>query len=216
VRKITVGSSRVGGPRLRAIDPWLPDTISPSTRRQLLSDDERARLATIATIVRFKKGEQVYSDGGPAKAIFNVISGLIKSTGQGPMAVSMSPHSSTRRTFSGCRRRGATQTAQRPSRQLLSIRYHWMLYGADCPRTPNWSSMLSRSFVTSSVRHNVMLFCLHKDTPYPNWRCFCNCKNMFSRPTSSPRRYTCRWTVWTSQTMSECPLRQLPGDSVPS
>ncbi len=78
MRKITVGSSRVGGPRLRAIDPWLPGTISPSTRRQLLSDDERARLATIATIVRFKKGEQVYSDGGPAKAIFNVISGLIK------------------------------------------------------------------------------------------------------------------------------------------
>ena len=78
VGKITVGSGRAGGPRLRAVDPWLPGRNSPSTPHQLLSDDERARLATMATIVRFKKGEQVYSNGEPAKAIFNIISGLIK------------------------------------------------------------------------------------------------------------------------------------------
>jgi CRP/FNR family transcriptional regulator len=44
----------------------------------LLSDDERARLATVASIVRFKKGAQVYSDGEPAKAVFNIIGGVIK------------------------------------------------------------------------------------------------------------------------------------------
>jgi len=38
VGKITVGSGRVGGPRLRAVDPWLPGRNSPSTPHQLLSD----------------------------------------------------------------------------------------------------------------------------------------------------------------------------------
>ncbi len=65
-------SDRLGGPSLRAVDPWLPG------KHQLLSDDERARLAAISSIVRFKKGEKIYSHGETAQAIFNVISGLVK------------------------------------------------------------------------------------------------------------------------------------------
>lgn len=71
-------TGRQGGPAIRAIDPWLPGKLSGGKPHQLLSDEERARLATIAKIVRFKKGEKIYSDGKPAQAIFNVISGIVK------------------------------------------------------------------------------------------------------------------------------------------
>ncbi len=176
--KITAGSSRVGGPRLRATDPWLPGKNSPSTRRQLLSDDERARLATMATIVRFKKGEPVYSDGEPAKAIFNVISGLIKIYRPRPDGGEYVSAFLYPEDLFGLSEEGRYVNCAKAITPLLSIRCHWMLYGADCPKMPTWSFTLSRSFVMSSVRHNVMLFCSHKDTPYPNWRCFCNCKNI--------------------------------------
>lgn len=68
-----------GGPAIRAVDPWLPGNPSEGVPHQLLSDDERAQLATIATIVRFKKGEQVYAQGKPADTIFNIVSGVVKS-----------------------------------------------------------------------------------------------------------------------------------------
>jgi CRP-like cAMP-binding protein len=44
---------------------------------QLLSDAERAQLATISSIVRFKKGETIYTGGAPAGAIFNIVSGIV-------------------------------------------------------------------------------------------------------------------------------------------
>jgi CRP/FNR family transcriptional regulator, anaerobic regulatory protein len=71
-------SSRPDGPGIRAADPWLPGTRAAGRLQQLLSDEERAQLATIASIVRFKKGEKIYSDGKPVKAIFNIISGVVK------------------------------------------------------------------------------------------------------------------------------------------
>jgi len=75
---MTSKSRGSGGPRLRAVDPWLPGNPSPGESHQLLTDDERARLATIASIVRFKKGAQIYSEGEPGKAVFNIIGGVIK------------------------------------------------------------------------------------------------------------------------------------------
>ena len=71
------GKSHPSGPAIRAVDPWLPG-IPSGVSRQLLSENERAHLATIASIVRFKKGEKIYSEGQPAKAIFNIISGIVK------------------------------------------------------------------------------------------------------------------------------------------
>jgi len=60
------------------IDVWFPGQPPQSKPHQLLSDDERARLATIGSIVQFKKGEQIYSSGQPAKGIFNIVSGFVK------------------------------------------------------------------------------------------------------------------------------------------
>ncbi len=71
-------SNGPGGPAIRAADPWLPRKPEGGLLHQLLSDEERAHLATIASIVRFKKGEQIYTDGKPADAIFNIISGVVK------------------------------------------------------------------------------------------------------------------------------------------
>jgi CRP-like cAMP-binding protein len=51
---------------------------------QLLSDDERARLAVIATVVRFKKGDAIYREGDHAEAVFNIISGVVKAYQQCP------------------------------------------------------------------------------------------------------------------------------------
>ena len=63
------------GPAVRAVDPWASST---GKMGQLLSDDERARLAVIASIVRFKKGAEIYREGHRANTVFNIISGVVK------------------------------------------------------------------------------------------------------------------------------------------
>ena len=50
------------GPRIRALDPW---AHSAGRMHQLLSDEERARLAVMSSIVRFKKGENYLREGDP-------------------------------------------------------------------------------------------------------------------------------------------------------
>ena len=67
-----------GGPSIRALDPWPPQNSSPHKPHQLLSDEERAQLATIASVARFKKDEVIYSVGAPAQSLFNIISGVVK------------------------------------------------------------------------------------------------------------------------------------------
>src|SRR5476649_1591070 len=63
------------GPAIRGVDPWAP---SAGKMRQLLSDEERARLAVLASIVRFNKGEEIFGEGQRASAVFNIITGVLK------------------------------------------------------------------------------------------------------------------------------------------
>jgi len=63
------------GPVVRGVDPWAP---SPGKMRQLLSEEERVRLAVLASIARFNKGEEIYREGQHADAVFNVITGVVK------------------------------------------------------------------------------------------------------------------------------------------
>ena len=65
------------GPAIHAVHPWVPGGPSPGARHQLLSDDERTRLAKIASIVRLKKGETIYGEGDAADAAFNIVSGVV-------------------------------------------------------------------------------------------------------------------------------------------
>lgn len=69
------------GPFIHAIDPWAP---SAGRMRQLLSPRDRARLARVASVVRFKKGETVYRQGEAATAVFNLIGGGVKACLMGP------------------------------------------------------------------------------------------------------------------------------------
>jgi CRP/FNR family transcriptional regulator len=70
-------ASSGGGPALRAPLMWTAGNASKV--KQLLSDKERARLAVIATIARFRKGEKIYAAGDPVDVIYNIISGVVKS-----------------------------------------------------------------------------------------------------------------------------------------
>ena len=74
----------VHGPSILAPDPWAPRTSAQGKVHQLLSDEERARLAVIASIVRFKKGAEIYREGESADAVFNIISGVAKAYTHGP------------------------------------------------------------------------------------------------------------------------------------
>jgi CRP-like cAMP-binding protein len=69
------------GPSIRAIEPWVP---SAGRMHQLLTDDERARLAVLASIVRFKKGEVIYREGDRADAVFNIVSGVVTAYKEAP------------------------------------------------------------------------------------------------------------------------------------
>ncbi|QAY96823.1 hypothetical protein CWB41_14665 [Methylovirgula ligni] len=72
-----LAAKRMAGPEIYAVHPWVLGNLGKGARHQLLSDDERARLSKIASIVRFKKGEEIYRDGDEADAAFNIISGVV-------------------------------------------------------------------------------------------------------------------------------------------
>jgi CRP/FNR family transcriptional regulator len=72
------GLSRPGGPAISAVHLWLPGSGGHGRPHQLLSEQQREHLRAIATVVRFKKGEEIYSGGEPAHAIFNIIAGVVK------------------------------------------------------------------------------------------------------------------------------------------
>lgn len=71
------------GPAIVAVDPWVAGNPTKGRMRQLLTDDERTHLAAMASVVRFKKGEEINRSGGRAKAIFNIVSGVVKSCANG-------------------------------------------------------------------------------------------------------------------------------------
>jgi CRP/FNR family transcriptional regulator, anaerobic regulatory protein len=66
------------GPAIRAIDPWHPGNPYPGEMKQLLSEAQRTRLASISSIVRFAKGAVIYHADDTAEATFNVVSGVVK------------------------------------------------------------------------------------------------------------------------------------------
>lgn len=66
------------GPAILSVDPWVPGKSAKGRMHQLLSDEERAQLATIASLVRFRKGAEIYASGEQASAMFNIISGVVK------------------------------------------------------------------------------------------------------------------------------------------
>ena len=69
------------GPAIRAFDPW---ASSSGRMRQLLTDDERGRLAVMSSVVRYKKGEIIYQEGDPANAVFNLNSGVVTAYRKAP------------------------------------------------------------------------------------------------------------------------------------
>ncbi len=64
------------GPSIAAVALW---GSSDGRRMPLLTDEERAQLAVISSVVRFKKGTRIYREGTRAVAVFNIISGVVKS-----------------------------------------------------------------------------------------------------------------------------------------
>ena len=64
------------GPAIGAMTLWKSSGGTRAT--QLLSDEERAQLALIASVVRFKKNALIYLKGHQAEAVFVIISGVVK------------------------------------------------------------------------------------------------------------------------------------------
>jgi len=74
---MSIETRRIVGPAIHAVHPWNPGNLGKGERHQLLGEDERARLAKIASVVRFGKGDQIYWEGDTAEAVFNIISGVV-------------------------------------------------------------------------------------------------------------------------------------------
>jgi CRP-like cAMP-binding protein len=45
----------------------------------VLTDEQRAQIAGISSLVRFQKGEEIYRQGDCADAVFNIVTGVVKS-----------------------------------------------------------------------------------------------------------------------------------------
>ena len=69
------------GPAISALDPW---ASSAGRIHQLLTDDERAQLVVMSSIVRFKKREIIYREGDPAEAVFNINTGVVAAYKEAP------------------------------------------------------------------------------------------------------------------------------------
>jgi len=70
-----VSEGKLRGPSIKATPLW---SSAKKELAQLLTDDERAQLTVIASIARIKKGAQIYPEGHDAIAVFNIISGVVK------------------------------------------------------------------------------------------------------------------------------------------
>jgi CRP-like cAMP-binding protein len=77
-------STDTQGPAIRALEPWVEGNASPGQMHQLLSDEQRARLVMIASVIQFNKGAEIYHEGDRADALFNITSGVVKACQQGP------------------------------------------------------------------------------------------------------------------------------------
>ena len=69
------------GPAISALDPW---ASSAGRIHQLLTDDERAQLVVMSSIVRFKKREIIYREGEPAEAVFAINTGVVAAYKEAP------------------------------------------------------------------------------------------------------------------------------------
>jgi CRP/FNR family transcriptional regulator len=65
-----------GGPSIAAVALW---GSSDGSRVHLFTAEERARLAAISSVVRFKKGGSIYREGDRADAVFIIVGGVVKS-----------------------------------------------------------------------------------------------------------------------------------------
>jgi CRP/FNR family transcriptional regulator len=70
-----VSNGKLRGPSIKATPLW---GSAKKQLAQLLTDEERAQLSVIASIARIKKGALIYPEGGDAVAVFNIISGVVK------------------------------------------------------------------------------------------------------------------------------------------
>jgi CRP-like cAMP-binding protein len=52
---------------------------SGGKRVSLFTDAESTQLALVSSVVRFKKGTHIYHEGDPADAVFNIMTGVVKS-----------------------------------------------------------------------------------------------------------------------------------------
>src|SRR3974390_3261437 len=73
--------TRGRGPTISALDPW---ASSAGRMHQLLTNDERAQLAVMSSIVRFKKREIIYREGDPAEAVFAINTGVVAAYKEAP------------------------------------------------------------------------------------------------------------------------------------
>jgi CRP-like cAMP-binding protein len=79
-RRFSTNRAARAGPSFAAPGLWVP-AGSPG---HLLTAEERAFLAVIATIARYKKKEEIYREGADADAVYNIVSGVVKSYNTSP------------------------------------------------------------------------------------------------------------------------------------
>lgn len=70
-----MSQGKLRGPSIKATPIW---GSAKKELTQLLTDEERTQLSVIASIARIKKGAQIYAEGNDAVAVFNIITGVVK------------------------------------------------------------------------------------------------------------------------------------------
>jgi CRP/FNR family transcriptional regulator len=65
-----------GGPSIVVQALW---SSEGSKLRHVLTDKQRAEIAAVSSLVRFRPGEEIYREGDCAEAVFNIITGIAKS-----------------------------------------------------------------------------------------------------------------------------------------
>ena len=146
------------GPAIRAIDPW---ASSAGRMQQLLTDEERARLAVIASIVRFKKRAVIYREGDRADAIFNIISGVAAAYKKAPDGSEHITAFLLPDDLLGLSEEGKYTNSSK------AIVCRCPLYGADFRKMLRWNFTSFASFARNFVKRSAMVSSSAKEALSP-------------------------------------------------
>jgi CRP-like cAMP-binding protein len=140
---------------------------------QVLTPDERARLADMASIVGFKKGEVIYRKGDRADAVFNIIGGTVAAYKKAPdggehIVAFLLPDD-----FFGLSEEGRYANSTKAIAPVTAYSLPVTELREQLSESARREYLSFASSAKTSVHPSVMRSCCAREQRFRDWRCSC-------------------------------------------